>query len=76
MVPLDRLAGRGLTPSGGPLPRRPAAVRPDDITDQPERNWARRHDGGWGYPYLKLSRSPHSPRGLPALCLRQTTKRR
>ena len=31
---------------------------------------------GWGYPHLKLSRSPHSPRGLPALCLRQTTKRR
>src|SRR5215204_6792849 len=30
---------------------------------------------GWGYPHLKLSRSPHSPRRLPALCLRQTTRR-
>jgi hypothetical protein len=42
--------------ASGTLPRRPAAVRSDDITDQLERRWVRWHDAGWGYPHLKLSR--------------------
>src|SRR5215212_8170216 len=34
----------------GTLPRRPAAGRSDDITDQLERRWARWHDAGVGLP--------------------------
>ena len=40
--------GRPCDPSGGSLPRRPAAVRSDDITDQLERRLARWHDAGVG----------------------------
>src|SRR5215203_4609608 len=74
----DRQAGRALTPSGGSLPRRPAAVRSDDITDQLERRWARWHDAGVGLPPPQtLPFTPFSAGGSrPYACGRQRSEGR